>query len=98
MLNFKEITIEDYPTFKKFIDKPGEMSCDVSFLNLLVWQGKHGNTFAVSDNQLIIRIGTFGKETYALPFGGDLEKLMDHPFVVLTPNASNPYKRLYTQN
>lgn len=35
---------------------------------------------------------------YCRLFGGDLEKLMDHPFVVLTPNASNPYKRLYTQN
>ena len=74
MLKFKEIAIEDYPIFKRFIDKPGEMACDVSFLNLLVWQGKHGNTFAVSDNQLIIRIGTFCNETYSLPFGGDLEK------------------------
>lgn len=74
MLSFKEITIEDYPIFKKFIDNSGEMACDVSFVNLLVWQGKHGNAYAISDNQLIIKIYAFGKETYSLPFGNDLEK------------------------
>jgi len=37
-------------------------------------------------------------QEYCRLFGGSASQLMDSPFVVLTPNAKNPYKRLYTQN
>ena len=37
-------------------------------------------------------------EEYCLTFGLDFEKLSKDKFVVLKPNARNPYKNLYVQN
>ena len=42
-------------------------------------------------------IGKYVKE-YCRLFGEDYEKIMDSPFTVVTPDSSNPYKRLYAAN
>lgn len=31
-------------------------------------------------------------------FGENLQKILEHPFYVLTPDSQNPYKQLYTHN
>ena len=35
---------------------------------------------------------------YCSLFGEDIEKIMDSPFTVITPDSGNPYKRLYVPN
>jgi len=42
-------------------------------------------------------IGRYVSE-YCRLFGGEKEKLMDHPFTVVTPEGKNPYKQLYVAN
>lgn len=37
-------------------------------------------------------------EAYCQAFVYPLQRVIDHPFYVLTPNTKNPYKRLYTIN
>ena len=37
-------------------------------------------------------------QAYCDAFGGDCEQLLSRDFIVLTPNTSSPYKRLYTAN
>ncbi len=39
----------------------------------------------------------YAKE-YCRLFGADLEKVMDSPFTVVTPDSRNPYKQLYVAN
>ena len=37
-------------------------------------------------------------EAFCTTFGGEVETLLQGPFLVLTPNTANPYHQLYTQN
>lgn len=37
-------------------------------------------------------------EEYAGTFGLDVKELLDEPFLRLTPNTDNPYRRMYTNN
>jgi hypothetical protein len=78
MLEFKKIEIEDYKTYYKFFKNSGELSCENSFVNLLVWQcGDYNkNYIAVCDNQLIIKNGEGERESFRLPMGDDFQKGM----------------------
>ncbi len=53
-----------------------------------------GNFATAEDMQSIARFVKDFAETFKL----DYDSIMDHKFVVLTPNAHNQYKRLYTPN
>ncbi len=74
MLEFKKIEIEDLEIYKEYLKNTKELSCENSFVNLLVWQSAYHNMIAVSDGQLIIKSGKKGNETFKLPFGDDFEK------------------------
>ncbi len=74
MLQFKKIEIDDIKTYKEFIENTTELSCDVTFINLLVWQCSYNNMIAVSDGLLFIKTGTGEKESFRLPIGHDLKK------------------------
>ncbi len=74
MLEFKKVEIEDIDIYKKFSQKHRELSCENSFVNLLVWQCKYNNMMAVCDGQLIIKSGEGFNESFRLPFGDDFEK------------------------
>lgn len=71
---FKKITIDDMGTVGDFLSKaPNEISCDATFVNLLIWQEKFGNTYAVQDGQLFMKIEKIGDNNlFALPFGGNM--------------------------
>jgi hypothetical protein len=70
---FSKITIEDMDTIADFLSKaPNEISCDATFVNLLIWQEKYGNTYAVQDGQLFMKIDKSGDKVFALPFGGNM--------------------------
>lgn len=78
MLEFKEIDIKDYKTYYEYYKNSGELSCENSFLNMLIWQcGYHNKNFlAICDNQLIIKNGEGARESFRLPMGDDFEKGM----------------------
>lgn len=50
-----------------------------------------------ADREDLEEIGNYVME-YCKLFGEDPEKVMDAPFTVVTPDSSNPYKRLYAAN
>ena len=74
MLEFKKVEINDIELYKKFIENTDELSCDATFINLLVWQCSYNNMIAVSDGMLFIKAGSGEKESFRLPIGPDLKK------------------------
>lgn len=77
MLDFKKIEITDIDTIKQIIEHSGELSCENSFVNLLVWQCAYNNEFAVKNGSLFIKSGEAPNETYRIPIGSDLDAAME---------------------
>ena len=74
MLKFREIEIEDIEILKRYLKKSNEISCENSFVNLLVWGKAYNNTIAEKDGILYIKTRENGKDTFRLPLGKDIEK------------------------
>ncbi len=74
MLEFKKIEINDIKVYKKFMENSTELSCDASFINLLVWQCSYNNMIAISDGMLFIKAGTEDNESFRLPIGKNIKK------------------------
>ena len=77
MLEFKNIEIDDADIFKKYINNEGELSCENTFTNLLIWQSAYDNMMAVYDDILFIKSGKGDEEIFALPFGKNLSRGME---------------------
>jgi len=77
MLNFKKIELEDIDLYNSFVKDSDEFSCEISFVNLLVWQCAYNNMMAVENGQLVLKSGVDGFETFSLPFGNDFDKGID---------------------
>lgn len=77
MLKFKKIEIEDIETIKKYVSLTGKFSCENNFVNLLVWQCAYNNMYAIAENQLFIKSGKEGEESFRLPLGDNLERGME---------------------
>ncbi len=77
MLDFKRITIEDKEKIDKYLYDSGEISCDTTFINLLVWQNAYGTEFAEKDGNLFIKMHSNSTETFSLPFGENFERAMN---------------------
>lgn len=93
MLKFKKIEFSDIEIFKKYAQVSERFSCESNFVNLLVWQKVYRNMYAVYDDMLFIKSGKDGKETYRLPFGGDLSKGLE----VLRKYTGTPLPPLWVQ-
>ena len=72
MLNFKNIEIEDIDLYKKYTADNNELSCENSFVNLLVWQCAYNNMIAEKNGRLFIKSGAGDRETFRLPIGDDI--------------------------
>lgn len=77
MLKFKKIELEDLETYQKYTENCKGLSCENSFVNLLVWQCAYNNMMAVCEGLLFIKSGKENKETFRLPIGNDFQKGMD---------------------
>lgn len=73
MLEFKNIEITDLNNFNYFYKNNNEISCETTFVNFLLWQKAYGNMFCILDDQLFVKNGEKGCESFRVPFGGDLE-------------------------
>ncbi len=87
MLNFKKIELNDYEIYNKYLNKTKELSCECSFVNMLVWQSVYNNMLAVCDDLLLFKSNDGEIETFSLPFGNDLEKGMS---LLLEYNGGKP--------
>ena len=74
MLKFKKVEIEDFEIYNEFMKNTKELSCENSFVNLLVWQSAYNNMIAFSDGLMIVKSGENGKDYFKFPFGDDFDK------------------------
>ena len=74
MLSFKKITLSDLTTYKSLSKNTAELSCETTFVNLLLWADGYNNEIAVSDGQLFIKNGEKAELSFRLPVGGDLKE------------------------
>ncbi len=74
MLNFKPITLDDAEILRPFVTSPARFSCESSTANLVVWAKMYDNMYAIKDGMLFIKSAGAEKETFRLPFGGNLQK------------------------
>lgn len=76
MMDFRKVTIKDKDTVEKYTKKPYELSCENTFLNLLLWQDEYGATALFCDNNFLVKSSYLGEDIYAIPFG-DIKEGMD---------------------
>ena len=74
MLNFKAFELSNIDEITPFFSTPTRFSCETNIVNLLVWQKKYANQYALKDGMLFIKSGGIEEETYRIPFGPDLKK------------------------
>lgn len=89
MLEFKDFNLTDINEVKRFFLTPTRFSCETNIVNLLVWQKKYANMYALKDGMLFIKSGGIELETHRIPFGSDLKKgfklLQEHTGVEFPP-------------
>ena len=54
MIEFKNFEVTDAPRLLKYTARPGELSCEGAFVNLLVWQNIYNNMWAEKDGHLFV--------------------------------------------
>jgi len=96
MLDFKKITLEDKEIIDDFLKNDNELSCENTFVNLLVWQNVYNYRYAIEDNLLFLVSSENGNEIYRLPFGEDIchgieliEKHSTKPPVFWSPDGES---------
>ena len=74
-MNFKKIELYDAELLKPYLTDKNELTCEISFVNLLLWQPLYNNCYCIEDGILYLKSYSDYVETYSLPFG-DIEKGM----------------------
>lgn len=69
----RAITLEHYDSIKRFLNNNGELSCENSFVNLLVWQKAYSNCFKILDDCFLLYSKSGNSYRYRLPFCDDFE-------------------------
>ncbi len=74
MLNFRRAEFPDFESIKAIIHSFDELSCELSEINLLLWQEIYGFEFCIYDNMLFTKNCVDGVITFGIPFSKDIEK------------------------
>ncbi len=74
-MEFKKIELCDAAVLKPFLQSADELTCEISFVNLLIWQPLYNNCYCIEDGILYLKSYTENTETYSIPFG-DIKKGM----------------------
>jgi len=80
-MNFKKIELTDADILKPFLLKANELTCEISFVNLLLWQPLYNNCYCIEDGILYLKSYSDNIQTYSLPFGNiktGVEKIIKH--------------------
>lgn len=77
MLEFQRATIDDFEDIKKITSKYEEFSCELSEINLLLWQELYDFTFCIKDGVLYTKNCVNGETTFGLPFSKNIKEAID---------------------
>lgn len=82
MLNFRSVDYSDIPVIRKYFDEFKEYSCEMSSINMLIWQDYFGFTFCIEDGVLFSKNCIDGRTSFGIPFTRDMpvaiEKLREY--------------------
>ncbi len=91
-MEFKKIELEDINILKPFLTAADELTCEISFVNLLLWQPLYNNCYFIEDGILYLKSYDEDIVTYSLPFGDikqGMQKIIEH--------TRNPYPDIWAQ-
>lgn len=80
-MNFKKIELCDKEVLLPFLRGVDELTCELSFVNLLIWQPLYNNCYCIEDSILYLKSYDENIETYSLPFGDmkiGMHRIIDH--------------------
>ena len=80
-MNFKKIELCDKDILLPFLQSSGELTCELSFANLLVWQPLYNNCYYIEGDILYLKSYDDNIETYSLPFGDitkGMQRIVEH--------------------
>lgn len=80
-MKFKKIELCDKDILLPFLQNANELTCELSFINLLIWQPLYNNCYCIEDGVLYLKSYDENIETYSLPFGDmkiGMQKIIDH--------------------
>lgn len=78
---FKKIEISDKKVIEPFLKSCNELTCEISFVNLLIWQPLYNNCYCIEDNTLFLKSYDDNIVTYSLPIGDvahGMQKIIEH--------------------
>ncbi|MBR6502297.1 MAG: DUF2156 domain-containing protein [Clostridia bacterium] len=82
-MNFKKIELCDKDVLTPFLQGADELTCELSFTNLLIWQPLYNNCYCIADGVLYLKSYDDSIETFSLPIGDidiadGVKKIIDH--------------------
>ncbi len=80
-MHFKKIELCDRGKLIPFLQAADELTCEISFINLLIWQPLYNNCYCIEDDILFLKSYDKNIETYSLPFGdvkNGMQKIINH--------------------
>ncbi len=91
-MKFKKIELKDIEILKPFLTKTDELTCEINFANLLLWQPLYNNCYCIEDDILYLKSYDDKIVTYSLPFGD-----MTAGFKKIIEHSGNPYPDIWAQ-
>lgn len=80
-MEFKKIELSDREKLEPFLKSGTELTCEISFVNLILWQSLYNNSYCIEDGILYLKSHFSGNEAYSLPFGDmntGMQKVIEH--------------------
>lgn len=80
-MDFKKIELSDKQKLEYFLKNCDELTCEISFVNLLLWQPLYNNCYCIEDDMLFLKSYDDNLVTYSIPFGDvkrGMEKIIAH--------------------
>ncbi len=77
MLGFRRADFSDFEGIKAIVHSFDELSCELSEINLLLWQNIYCFEFCIYDNMLFTKNCVDGVITFGIPFSRDIEKAIN---------------------
>ncbi len=91
-MEFKKIELCDASALNAFLQSADELTCEISFVNLLLWQPLYNSYFCIEDNMLFLKTQSGSNVAYSVPFGDvkkGVQKIIQH--------CNNSYPTIWAQ-
>ena len=74
MLNFRRATVSDFDKIRDIISEFDEFSCELTEINLLLWQDIYDFKFCILNDMLFTKNCVNGVTTFGIPFSKNMNK------------------------